>query len=190
MTTQTLRVNDDYEIECEYPYRIRKLTTGRYVEVYNDDNENVYPTVTLGGETYLLHRVIAFQFKHDDKTDDKNEVDHLNRIKNDYHIDNLEWVSHSENQRNRAPYTKQANVYIDELPESAIELEEYNGFKYNRYWFDHETDDLIMYTCNRFKIVNYSISGIGYIYSICDSNDVWHTIRRKKFLTEMYKRID
>lgn len=61
-----------------------------------------YPTVQLfkNGESkrYTVHRLVAEAFIPN--PDNLQEVDHINSIRNDNHIENLRWVSHQGNMRN------------------------------------------------------------------------------------------
>ena len=65
--------------------RIRKVFVGR----------NGYPTVTLGGNNKTIHRIIATAFIPN--PENKPQVNHINGIKTDNHISNLEWATSSEN---------------------------------------------------------------------------------------------
>lgn len=72
-----------------------------------------YVTVQINGRAYRAHRVI-FLWHHGYLP---NEIDHINRIKNDNSIENLREVSHSENCMNRKLRTDSssgfAGVYWD-----------------------------------------------------------------------------
>jgi hypothetical protein len=46
-------------------------------------------------KTFTVHRLVAIAFL--EKIDNKNNVNHINSIKTDNNLKNLEWVSHSEN---------------------------------------------------------------------------------------------
>lgn len=50
---------------------------------------------TRGRKTQLVHRLVARTFI--EKKNGFNEVNHINENKNDNRVENLEWVSHSEN---------------------------------------------------------------------------------------------
>jgi hypothetical protein len=60
-------------------------------------NKSGYMTVQINGRLYRSHRVI-FLWHHGFLPE---EIDHINRIKNDNRIENLRAVSHSENCTNR-----------------------------------------------------------------------------------------
>lgn len=52
----------------------------------------------------LVHRIVAETFIENPKG--CREVDHINRDKLDNRVENLRWVTHTENQANRSKYTE------------------------------------------------------------------------------------
>lgn len=90
---------NDYEILNKYPFTIRRKSNHFIV---NDSKHNRgYIRVCLNGTYYMKHVLIARQFLPNDDPVHKNEVDHKNRNRSDYHLSNLRWVSQSTNNYNR-----------------------------------------------------------------------------------------
>jgi hypothetical protein len=65
-------------------------TSGGYkvISLYNDDGVR---------HTVKIHRLVALAFIPN--PDDKPEINHINGVKSDNRIENLEWVNRSENQQ-------------------------------------------------------------------------------------------
>jgi len=72
---------------------------GKWLKPYID-KDGGYHTVNIKQKTIRLHRLVADAFITG-KSDDKNEVDHIDRNKLNNHYTNLRWVSRGENSRNK-----------------------------------------------------------------------------------------
>ena len=137
-------------------------------------------------QTFLIHRLMMLHFGSP-QPEGKTEIDHIDRDKRNNRIENLRWCDRSENTKNRDKYKQQRNEYLDDLPETAVEVEEYNGFEFDKYYFDYENNRLIMRTSSgKLKFVNVSRG----LVRLCDINGVGHTWRWKKFCQEMMDRIE
>ena len=103
MTFEPLRdFENDYEIEVEEPHRIRRIGSDRFVKSFVHKATG-YVNIKLNARPYKYHRILAKHFI--ENPDDLPQVDHIDRNKTNNSIENLRWVSNSENCRNRGQYT-------------------------------------------------------------------------------------
>ena len=139
-------VDNDYEIYSEFPYPIRRKGRDRIIK----DTMRVdgYVCCRLNSKTYLKHRVIGQQFI--DNPDNLSQVDHINHNRADNRIENLRWVSHSENMRNISGY-RQQYTYIDKLPETAEPLDVYNGHEFDGLFIDYENQKLYLFNDIKYR---------------------------------------
>ena len=143
MAFQPLRdFEDSYEIEVEEPHRIRRLGSNTFVTTYVDRLTG-YVLIHLNRRTYKLHRILARHFLPN--PDDLPQVDHIDRNKTNNSIENLRWVSNSENCRNRGQYTVRRREYLNAAPNDITEIRTFNGVEYaeNTYFFCYETDRVV-----------------------------------------------
>ena len=66
---------------------------------FGSKNRWGYMRVRVNGKDYSVHRLVAGTFLHNQ--DNKPQVDHINRNKTDNRVQNLRWVTRTENNRNR-----------------------------------------------------------------------------------------
>ena len=133
---ETLKVDNEYEITTNTePHIIRRKLTGHIVSVW--DNGNGYKRINLNNKKYRYHRVLAIQFIPNPNPDLLTEVDHINHIRSDNRIENLRWISTSDNQRNKASYNGIPYTYIDKLSENAITIDEYGEYTLEDYYYDN-----------------------------------------------------
>ena len=124
---------NDYEILSQYPFTIRKKRN--HYEVKEFKNHYGYPSVALNGDNKLKHRLIAKQFIPNDDPDNKVEVDHKNKRRDDYHLENLRWVSRTENQINKTSHLGNIYEYVDDIPDDAIVVDSYGVHKFENYYY-------------------------------------------------------
>ena len=95
---------DNYEISSHG--RVRNNRTSRILKTRTD--KDGYKIIDLTKDkqrkTNKIHRLIAFAFL--EKTDEQTEVDHIDHSRSNNMVNNLRWVSRSENCRNK---TRQHN---------------------------------------------------------------------------------
>ena len=131
MSWEQLREDADYEIFTEYPHDIRRKSTGRII-TFSRMNTDGYLLCTLNGKQYRVHRVIANNFIPN--PENKPYVDHINHIRDDYHIDNLRWVNAAENSsnlygRNGIPYE-----FVDELERDCYVIDYVGNWGFENYY--------------------------------------------------------
>lgn len=132
---------NDYEIEVEHPHRIRRRRDGRIIS--QSVNNSRYVLVYLNRETYYYHRILARHFIPN--PDNLPQVDHIDRNPLNNSIENLRWVSASENNRNRTRYRQQRRVYLNTAPNDVTEITIFNDVEYpaNKYYFCFENDRVV-----------------------------------------------
>lgn len=67
---------------------------------FGSKDSHGYFTVHIYGKPYKAHRLVAETFIPN--PENKLEVDHINRVRNNNNVENLRWSTRSENRRNRA----------------------------------------------------------------------------------------
>lgn len=143
MTWFTCVLDNDYEICDEYPYNIRKKSNGKViVERINDKG---YYCCYMNAKQYKKHRIVASQFIENDDPDNKTMVDHINHNRADNHISNLRWVIRADNVRNMATLQGEEVNILDELPETAEQLESYGSHWFDGLYIDYEERKLYLH---------------------------------------------
>ena len=99
---------NDYVIETETPHRIRRVWDG-FMPKISPCKGTGYYQVGLNKRTYLYHRILAKHFIPN--PENLQEVDHIDRNRANNTLENLRWVSKSENLSNRSKYTLQKREY-------------------------------------------------------------------------------
>jgi hypothetical protein len=125
-----LTLHPEFDIQVEFPYQVRKRDTGRILASWRKDG---YLCVSLGGQKFRHHRLIAEQFLPN--PDHLTEVDHCNHVRDDNHISNLRWCSTSTNARNKSTHLGVRYVFDAELPEGSIIVDEYNEHRFTDYYY-------------------------------------------------------
>lgn len=98
------RVKRIEKIVMQFNYQLQKEIPITYPKRYlKFDNVKGYNRVTLSlgnkQERFVVHRLVAQHFI--DNPDNKPCVNHINSIRIDNRVDNLEWCTHEENERHK-----------------------------------------------------------------------------------------
>ncbi|CAL5982203.1 Conserved_hypothetical protein [Hexamita inflata] len=88
---------------------------------------------------YHVHRLVAQTFI--ENPDNLPLVDHKNRNNQDNRVENLRWITQSNNCKNRKSNKGIIYEYFDELPdeENCIEFQCYNGYQFGHCYINTET---------------------------------------------------
>ena len=132
-----LLADHDYEIGTSYPYVIRRKSDG-FIPKECVDSSTGYIRVALNKKRYLKHRLIAEQFIANEDPEHQDQVDHINRNRTDYHIENLRWVSGSTNQLNKSSHLGVVYEYVDRLAIDVVSIILYKQWEFEGYFIDQE----------------------------------------------------
>ena len=181
-------VDSDYEINANNVYQIRRKGTNRNIKLSTD--KDGYLQCTLNGKTYKHHRVVALQFIKN--PDNKPEVDHINRIRNDNRISNLRWATRLENMQNlgeRSGYAGKSFIFTEEIDKDCIKIEKYGNRELEGYYYDFNMNQFYHKENNKYRLLNvfHRKDGCDYLY-IYDKNNVRFGFCVKKFF-KLYELI-
>ena len=153
---EVLKFHHLYEISTTEPWNIRRI--GKQNCLTQNVTQNGYLKVQLGDRgTQLIHRLVAFQYIPNDEPEIKKYFDHINRNKLDNSVENLRWVTQSENMKNstKSCYQKRPDEYIDEMPENIHQIDFYHRFEFESYYFDIDNERILYITkTNRIKVIH------------------------------------
>ena len=137
---------NDYEILNQYPFTIRRKSD-KYIPKECDRGEG-YPAVRLNNKTYNKHILIAKQFLPNDDPEHKTQIDHRNKHRDDYHLENLRWTTPSGNCKNKTSHLGVVYEYVDDIPDEAIKLTDYVNKKGKHEFENYYYHDDIFYFYN------------------------------------------
>ena len=168
---ETLKDYPNYEISTTYPFIVRNKTTKHVLKenIYNYNGDDGYPRIKIGDKVIRKHILIAKQFIPNDDPEHLTEVDHINHNRTDYHIENLRWVSHSDNQRNRIKSTA-GNItykYLYEIPDDSIVVDKYGNHEFEFYYYSESTDEFYFYNGCQYKALHVNeMKSTGTLYVV------------------------
>lgn len=158
-----LVVDTDYEINTEYPYEIRRKSNKRIIS--ESVNHYGYIQIALNQKNYKKHRVIALQFILN--PNNFSEVDHIDHDRTNYHIENLRWISSSNNSKNKASNKGVVYEFVDDIPDDSIKVTHYNSHEFEDYYYYHDDetneDNFYWFNGKQYRILHINESKRGYL---------------------------
>lgn len=85
------------------------LRRGKYI-TGNKPNKQGYVKINIGCKNYSVHRLIAECFLP--RVKGKNEVDHINRVRNDNRAENLRWADDSDQYANSKTFIDRLDISV------------------------------------------------------------------------------
>ena len=159
----TCIADNDYEIN-DATFQIRRISNHRVVtETYIQG----YIKVELNGKTMYKHRIIALQFIPNDDPEHKTQVDHINHDRSDNRIENLRWVTPSENSRNKTGAKNNVSyTYVDEIDDQCIIIDHYGNRILEGYYYDQNLDQFYVQVGGRYRLLHVVQNKNGYQYIV------------------------
>jgi len=122
-----------------------------------------------GPRLFHIQRLVleAFTGRHDDL-----EANHINHIRDDNRLVNLEWVTRSENIRDTTSSHGYEFTFIETLPEGSIPFTSYGNHDFEGYFINGNQLFLFIRE-NRYRVldVRYDANGYAY-YNAIDTNHI------------------
>ena len=154
-TWEELRDCPGYTINNHYPYLIRNTKTKRIVSLTLGDDG--YLTCNIGGKSKQMHKLVAQQWINNDDPEHKTIVDHFNHCRFDYHVDNLRWVTVSDNNKNASikKGVKQEYIAVNDAPAGLIKVNDYNDHTFNNLYYHRDDNSSLTF---------YVLDSLGHQY--------------------------
>ena len=158
--------DNDYEISTTYPYPIRRKSNHKQpTESVNSDG---YRRLKLNGKDYRKHIIVAKQWVPN--PDNLPIVDHINRDHNDWHKENLHWVSYSTNNKNKSRNRGKEYVWLDVIPDTAEPLTEYKEHTLEGYYVDRNEHKLYIKVYNQYREIDALRNKGHHYFNVRDVN--------------------
>ena len=170
----------DYQIFSEEPYQIRRKSNKRIVKEHVDNSTGGYIRLMLNQKLYRKHIILAMQFIPN--PNNLPYVDHINRIRTDNRIENLRWISQSDNCKNKTSHLNREYNYVDKISDNSFEITDYGNHHLENYWYDVDGDKFYYFNGYQYRelpVILYHKG--GYIVYVNDVNHICCEIRVNKF---------
>ncbi len=179
---ETLKFDNDYEINSAEPHQIRKKSNGRIIKETLLKKLG-YVQCALNAKQYYKHRILAVQYLDLDLSDKTQEIDHIDNDRSNNSLSNLRVVTRRQNNLNKIGSNGIVYEYVHDISADAIVVKEYNNYKFDDLYFH----DNIFYFFNGIRYrklhINEAKSGALYITAY-DVDGKRRTISYAKFKHE------
>lgn len=186
---KVIRMRLDFEKD-EYIKRIKlsgneEYFISNYGKIYDKDKNRLFGHTNKQGyifvrlinncntSLYRVHRLVCSTFNG---SSDKKYVDHINRVRNDNRAENLRWVSHSENMKNRTSNKISKPIeyfYENREKEKFIELNETPYGLVSNYLISNYGK---IYNTNTNKYVKLTLTDEGYLVTRLQINNKYCSV--------------
>ena len=140
---QTCVVNNNYEINVNYPYAIRNKRTKRIRKESISNSGYATLKINNGQKTIGKHVIVAKQWLPN--PNNYTVVDHINHNRLDNRVENLRWTTQSLNCKNKTACNGVTYEFVEELSDNNISIMEYKGHWLDFYYFDEDDNNFYYY---------------------------------------------
>ena len=174
---ENLKLNENYEINKNYPHQIRNKKTQRILAEH--DNGKGYLRVALSENKkvkfYYKHKLIAEQFIPN--PNNLPEADHIDKCRLNNHIENLRWVTQSQNQKNKTGHNNNVVYeYFDTLDDEAIEVIDYGkNHVFEFYYYSGKDDAFYFFNGVKYRKLHVNImkkTQVAYVIMLDINNNL------------------
>lgn len=138
-------------------------------------NKELKPALNKNGYYYVclckngikkiktIHKLVAETFLFND--DNLPDVNHINNIKTDNRIENLEFASIEANNRNKLKHFNVNYTFVNEIPTDSLHITfiKDNDISNTGLYFNKNTDQFYLrMTNNKYKIMHKNLNGKSY----------------------------
>ena len=124
---------ENYEVALNAIFRNTQTKKIRH----GSTNKGGYKVIILNGKAYYVHQILAKMFVGN--PNNYEVVDHINHIRSDNRVENLRWVSQSNNLKNKSHFKGVVYEYLDKIPEQATQIFNLKGSNFdNLFYFNRE----------------------------------------------------
>ena len=167
----------DYEICDTYPYEIRKRKTGKVVKE-SINKGNGYVDLALNNHTIRKHRIVAMTFIPN--PENLPVIDHIDKNRTNFHIDNLRWTTQKQNSNNLSKQT-----FVDDIPDDSIVVDRYSQWEFDFLYYNEERDQFYFFNGLNYTLRPFFMDKRGrYMVKATDVTGKRRTIMLNKFKRE------